>query len=377
MATFVTRCPQCGHPVALSLATAQRIRCGACGFDGAPPAEDARRLASAQAIVHEANVRERQLGPLQSRLLTSNLVANLLYLGGVALALVPYGCCLFVLMQVYASRGNYVAMSVGVIPIVFLLVFAASGFFFLRSRLRRIRAALMGLPGLEPGQPASCRLCGGDIQTGEVRAVVRCSYCDADNLVDPSWLRSQERARDATLDTFEADVGEQARIAKQAFRSAWRGVALAALIATPVTVCLWFVGYTAATQIEGEPIELRYAIVDFGDARCVAAVRGWDDENDEVSGTDSDDGDATFYVTPGSVETFGPERLVGMRLIPYRTDLEGEVTRLFGIPLEGTNKVLLRNEDGTETSIYPSWTCLAPGQEPPVTPYVPDESASE
>lgn len=344
------------------------MRCGGCGFQGPPPPEDAARLARAQQIVQEANVRERQLGPLQTRMLTSELALNLLYAVAAALALVPYLCCVWLVITVGTERGDYLTSVVAVFPVALLLVFVASGFFFLRARLKKIRVSLMSLPPLEAGHAASCRLCGGDIQVGDVRAVVRCSYCDADNLVDPAWLRSQERARDATLDSFEADVGSQARIARQAFRSAWRGLAVAFVLAAPLTVCIWFAAYIAATGVEGDVLDERYTAVQYPEAVCLARVLDYDEDSVQIHGTTDTGENGIFYAPPEQVATFGPDQLTALRLVHYQSGDEGMVESVVGLPLTNRNQVYLRYEDGTRQAVYPSWTCLAEGQASPVPP---------
>ena len=93
-------CPACGKPARLCVMTPDAIRCGACGFHGAVPAEAAARLAEAARVLKATDVRARQLSAKFAESLARAGWYQLRFLLLSALVLVPTG--LFVAFCVFA-----------------------------------------------------------------------------------------------------------------------------------------------------------------------------------------------------------------------------------------------------------------------------------
>lgn len=144
-------------------------------------------------------------------------------------------------------------------------------------QLRRMRVALeahcAALPPGRPGEPAGCRVCGGAVIPRGTEVVVRCTYCQADNLVDPRVLRERAPARAREVTDYAHEVVAQARM----LESAGRSKAMLWVAAVPLCTCLCgcpnlFLGYRLGLA-EPEAAACEHVLVTTAEGRCVGELR--------------------------------------------------------------------------------------------------------
>jgi len=207
-------CAQCGAPASISLAHADEVRCGHCGDVRAPTSEVAERLSAGQAALDAVQATERQL--TRARLRALHGADNALILFGL-------GLVLFLLMApVYLCGGVFGLLWNDPEQMLFgcactnmllsLTVLVPWAFRRLAAKRRELTLVCAAEPPLSEGASARCRLCGGDLPDRDegAEAVVRCSYCDADNLVSSDALALRAREAEAHGDDLVATIRAKA-----------------------------------------------------------------------------------------------------------------------------------------------------------------------
>ena len=160
-------------------------------------------------------------------------------------------------------------------PMLLFGLFSWLGYRAIRAKQRLLEAACVARPPLAVGEPSSCHVCGAPLTTPRGHSVARCSFCQADNLVDPAVLARAGRDAASAAGQIEETVAANAqRVAREA------GVATAMLIpitlASPVIVIVSiFVFGVPLSLIEVlEDPQIRYALVPAqSGARCLARLR--------------------------------------------------------------------------------------------------------
>jgi hypothetical protein len=145
------------------------------------------------------------------------------------------------------------------------------------TQLRRMRKALesscAALPPGREGDPAGCRVCGGPVAPRGVEVVARCTFCQADNVVDPDVIRAAAPQRRAQLSDYAAEITTEAR----ALGAAGRSRALMWVAAVPLFTCLCgcpniFLGYRLGLA-ESETSQCENVLVNTPQGLCVAERR--------------------------------------------------------------------------------------------------------
>jgi hypothetical protein len=320
---LVARCPGCGAPASVAVHSPEHLSCGACGFSGAPSPDVTSRLREAQAALARESVGHRQLSDLQRRAVTLGPRSEQLLLGAVLLFEAPFLAMIFFsIMRGLSTSGAEARRALlggcAYIPTVAVLAaLAAVAFVQLRRMRRDLEAGCAALPPGRPGDAAGCRVCGGDVTPRGVEVVARCSYCQADNLVDPRVIREQAPVRAQQVSEYAQEVTAQAR----ALHTAGRSKALAWVAAVPLCTCLCgcpniFLGYRLGL-VESETATCENVVVETSTGWCVGELRG-----------------GVVYVD-GVAQAGAHERLSGARGIPRvrergtgrRGRLSGSVTR--------------------------------------------------
>ncbi|HBQ18363.1 MAG TPA: hypothetical protein DEF51_46970 [Myxococcales bacterium] len=362
---YAARCPECGRPGPVQLAAPDRFACGACGYRGAPPGQASAQLREAASILTRTDARRRQLSTFQRRLLTSDLFGTLVYLAACAAVLLPFAGCFALSAFTPGGPVDWAALLMCATPVLVVLTFGASGLLFLRSRLARVRAQLAAFPPPTPGAPAACHVCGGPLAATSDAAFVRCAFCRADNLVSPRVLAALGDARARVLEDFTGEVGRRSAIARQAFRSALRGLGLGALVAAPLACCLGASVFSVMNNIETEPYEdAEYALVDAPAGRCVTRVRGLVGGNVSlVTGDWARGASVTTRRPRAEVPVFRAAALAGMRV--RHEGREARVARITGTGGTGENRLHL---EGAPRAVPVQDVCLADGAPSPAPP---------
>jgi DNA-directed RNA polymerase subunit RPC12/RpoP len=230
----VLRCAQCGAPVQPEDAPA--VACGHCGAEVAMPSELQERIRAAREILRTGPVSEE----LVLELLDQPGAARTSY--AMLLSGVPMMLAWPAALVIAVARGTFDHVAAlraatrerAAVELCALAVFALSTvlalFFLMRRRLadrqalRLLTLELGARAPARPGAPHRCRTCEAPLPATPNKVLVRCIYCDADNILGLD-LRRQA-----------AHVAEQSRGLEQALaqrrkeRWLWGGASALALL---------------------------------------------------------------------------------------------------------------------------------------------------
>jgi len=197
MDPWAVSCAGCGAPAAISLAHPDEVRCTHCGEARPPGPEVVERLAAGRAALEAVQTSARQLDRHRRRALHRADNAVVLFTVGLVLLLLA--------APVYLCGGGY-GLLVGdgesmlfgctcTNMLLSLLVLVPLAWRRMVARRRQLVRSCAAEPPLTPGAAARCRLCGGDLpDAAGAEAVVRCTYCDADNLVAADAIAAEADA---------------------------------------------------------------------------------------------------------------------------------------------------------------------------------------
>ncbi len=360
---FATRCPNCGRPVSLSVATPQHMHCSGCGFDGRPPADAVERLLRAAAILRVADARERQLSVGLQRTLTSLEAFRSRFVWIAVLANIPMSCFLGLAFLGLAIDEKptppvmYVAMA---LPWAGMVAAAVLGYRWAKQQRARLEQACAARPSLQPGEPDRCHVCGAPIAPGgPTRHVARCDYCGADNLVDPELLAQLRREQERSFGDYEQSIEQELKKARSASRQAAVGAVLAVLFSPCLFLFVFTLLFATVGQIPQPAAPLRYAWVDLPAGRCVGEVDElYGDGGHRLifsTGTPADHGDLPLESAP--TETLAPESFVGMTL---RTSQgTGLVRAVHSSLLVPGNQIVIELDGGTTDEAPLAGSCMA------------------
>jgi hypothetical protein len=323
--------------VSLSLATSERVRCLACGHDGPPAPEVAERLREAGVMLRGLDVRERQLDASQAAAIQRALGERRTLRLVVALtSLLPalWGA-FFLLMFLLDDEGERGSLVILLPPMLLPLAIYGGLVVLVLRHAGRKREGLLALCAAEapgaPGEPASCHVCGAPLVGEATHAVARCSYCEADNVVDPQALDAARRRRESSVGSIEQAVQAEARAATFASVGAGFG-AIAALIAAPLvglglTFVLWF------------SVGMGIAIVDTEQGRCVGRVAERKGAQGIDLGKERDKGARVWLPRSRGVAEISLNELIGRRVL-LLSGVEGTVEKFRGDFINGQNLLL-------------------------------------
>ncbi|HEY4103685.1 MAG TPA: hypothetical protein VGM44_07325 [Polyangiaceae bacterium] len=181
----ILRCTSCGAP--LTPTREARVRCAFCGAESDVPRDLAERIASSDVVSarrkkDEALCRSLSEQPGPGR-------ANLLAFGG------GIACILLAASATFgAAAMTFMAGDLGGPPRLGALALAlcgcglallsfVHGVLLRRTALRVLTLGFSALPGERAGASPRCRNCGAPLPARlPERVLIRCAYCDADNL---------------------------------------------------------------------------------------------------------------------------------------------------------------------------------------------------
>ncbi len=362
-AVLTTRCPTCGANAPLSLATPSELSCPFCGHHGPLPAEVAQSLATAEAELRAQDARTHQLSAEQRDLLARSAFRRQRYLLSAALVLVPFLLAFAVALRGTledvrygaAGPGSVVGLLVCLLPAFLSVAGIALGERRVRAALDELRGLVAALPPLGPGQPHRCHVCGGPVAVAGGVAVVRCSFCQADNLVGSearaATAASRRIAQNDHAWLVRDGATHVAKLATQA-RRALRGATIGSVIVG------WGLGGIASCFLsellfggEGPLREAPYVWWEDDRGQCLAEV-----ETDGAGAfrLDLRRGDVALTgANAAGLAPFDLRTLVGQRVVQRRPrfpDRVGTVTRVHGTRGR-RNRAVLRSDDGDETTI--------------------------
>jgi len=198
----VVRCEACG--AAVVPAVAERVQCHRCGAQVTMPEAVRARVG----VAEQGRAARGEAARLVSRLIDQPGArrTNLLFvLGGAAMLLAwPASLGLGIWQYAQGELGAGRLLSLLIFPLALIPGLYA----LLRVQLVdrfALRLLTLDLGAREPvraGDPYGCHACGGPLVVGSGEVVVRCVYCDADNVLglDLRARAGRERAAARTLD---------------------------------------------------------------------------------------------------------------------------------------------------------------------------------
>lgn len=153
-----------------------------------------------------------------------------------------------------------------------LCMFAAvvTALVYMTSRRNRIYQACAAVPPEGPGETALCHVCGANLQPQRT-ALVRCGYCSADNVVDPTVVRRFGTERTRVFDDYATAVRkETAAVGSRAGVGA--ALILGSLVLSPIAGCMatMVIGQIRASIEEPPAADARFVVVDTLDGACIA-----------------------------------------------------------------------------------------------------------
>lgn len=363
-------CSSCGAPGHAGLASPELFRCHACGYNGAPPPEISTRLLAARDLLAGLDVRLRQLSDAQKKSLTSSARQRRIYrwltaflfipfaiwgAGGIGASVSPHDP-----YSEFGAGGLFLTLG----PLVLFVAFALLMYGQIKKRQDRLEQSCLARPPRAAGEPAECHVCGGPLKT-ETKAIVRCAFCEADNLVDPTRLAVRTTAEQKGARELELEVEAQARAAAGEAGLGTASLALMVLGAPLLVLVMVFFLGVPLSFIEVEPSpKLRYSHVPVGATTCLARVRR--DGKDYLLdfGSTPPDGHTSREVIPEDPlpEMVDINALMGLRV--RRKDGEvGNVVRVFqSFALPNDNQVEISPSDeagGASESREVRGLCLA------------------
>lgn len=293
----------------MSLASPDWMTCAGCRYAGAPEPNVREGLYAAREALWAVDARRRQLGWAQQR-----IGAGARSGGGIgclfAILVAPFAGCgslmFFGLRKGNSEDVGQAAFFLG--PAIFILLVGGLISYALKKTRAKLEQACAAVPPAVPGAPPGCHVCGADLPAVDLsrQAVVRCKYCQADNVIRPDVMQGAVMAGVYAADSLLAQVNAHAKaLVKHRRHSSWLLAALA--LVAPVASCAGFVA-VAAVAPEAEPTD-DLVLYRAEDGACVAR-----------RGPTNADGTQIFYHSrdwvsfpPGDLPTFRAKKLVGLR----------------------------------------------------------------
>ncbi|MFO0692494.1 MAG: hypothetical protein U0230_02970 [Polyangiales bacterium] len=370
---ILARCPACGAPHQLSLAT-EALSC-ACGHRGPLEPDVEARLRVAREVLFASQARERQLSALSRRLLEGGRRSLARFLVFAALLLAPFLCCGGVSLFGVIEQGelDVTGPLLGLVPLFVLASAIALGARTLSRTLETLRLESAALPPELEGSPPRCSYCGGPLAVPSGTAVVRCGFCASDNVADPTtvaWAASRRgTALESTAEVLHARAGVLATQGRRMRVAVLGAAVLGPVLACTLTCLLYFV---LSTFEVGPHETLRYVLLETPVGRCVGEQVSHEPPLARVQfGSQSDPRlQHLEYLVPLEVPTFGARSMVGTRIHDAAFG-DATVESVHGTPGFRENWVVMQGGPTGTFRRRVHEVCLARGSSLPGPPIVP------
>ena len=244
---YVITCPTCAKETPVSLVSTEGMTCTSCGYTGPASPEAIARLQAAAALVRGLGSRERQLSGVQRKAMQSSGCLTALLVGVLVALMIPALLFAILGVSIISSGDGEVPTMFGIsfivtvcAPVLVLLVFGVGGLLWLKKSRRALRLAAAAEPPAHPGGAARCRMCAADLP-GSQDPVVRCQFCESDNLVDRELLGKMSTTRHAALDDYQQVVASKSGAVRKAVVSATLAIVMAVVVG-PIAVVVLFIG---------------------------------------------------------------------------------------------------------------------------------------
>jgi hypothetical protein len=227
----VVTCDACGAPVAPS--AAEEVTCGHCGAAVAMPVAAREQLAAQEEVEQGRETSERLLRSLLRQ--PGARRTNLLLAVAIPPLLLGWPLAGVLFDEMYQIRHRFawhhgVSLFVAALSFTYGLSWLLRAQVVARAAVRLVATRFAAVPPAAPGEPSSCRHCGGPLPEGPAEQLVAiCVYCRAENVLGinlvPTARREAGQARDLGAEL-------SARLAE---RRKYRLVSLASLVLLAVS----------------------------------------------------------------------------------------------------------------------------------------------
>jgi DNA-directed RNA polymerase subunit RPC12/RpoP len=356
---LAVNCPQCGAEAPLALQS-DAIRCPYCGHHGPLPAAVAQQLEQARQLLFSLDVHARQLDARERRAVASSHGSRALLLAATLAGALPVALATLLLVAMALLTSSWMglfwwgALLFAILLTVWAVLRARQR---LHTRVRALTLACAATPPRAPGEPASCHVCGSPIAS-DVEAVVRCGYCQSDNIVATDVLAAAKQHRQGTLTDFASAVQQQASSVTAAGRLGAVGIVGTGCMGPVLGLGLSFLSAISVAMCGPElsADDRRYALIERDARRCYAEVQesdgrftlSWSDGYKEVATLDD-------------LKLVEASHIVGKRV--RDTDgSSGEALRVVGDYFMDGNEAVIKwdGELAVESPVHVSHLCLEP-----------------
>ncbi len=228
----VLLCPSCGAPAIPD--TADAVPCRHCGATVPVDAEMRAQAAGSEALAESREHLSKVTRRLMSQPRSTPTNARLAALWLLMLLSMPASVALFILYDTYRVREMVWGLNPWLLWLVTPVVAISAGVIGRAALVNRVamHVLTLGFGALKPayaGDKPRCRRCHGTLCDAEVAGVIRCGYCQSDNVagVDLRPAVDKARAERKSLD----EVIRAHRLAK----ALWGGAAVIALLVIGAT----------------------------------------------------------------------------------------------------------------------------------------------
>ncbi|MBW2524665.1 MAG: hypothetical protein JRI23_10840 [Deltaproteobacteria bacterium] len=342
------------------------MRCRHCGTTAPLTPAVLHQVQQATAVLGQIDARQRQLSASERRAVSSTWGSRVLYLLLAIFILGPFvacgGCGLY--WSATSERPLVGFLIMTLLPLTIMLLVVAGGWLWIRRSRRAFALACAAVPPAVTGGNAACHVCGAELATS-TEAIVRCSYCSADNVVEPSILDRAARQVVTVLDGYDREVHRQATSVGKASRNASIATVGMGCVVPVVVVTLFFtIEWVLLSDYEAPPLtEVKYAVMPTKHGDCVCSVKK--DGNryflhyGHLEGVENEFRDSVDDLTLHSAKYFEGKKV---RLIDEGK--RGTVVRAYGAWHGGVNEVLVKTDGGGEARTTIGGLCFGEAPAP-------------
>ncbi len=269
----------------------------------------------------------------------------------------------------YGSAAVWPAFLWGGVPsLAPLILFLIPGGFYgwvLRKRLRRLEQSCAANPPQQPGEPATCHVCGGPLAVQGPQAVVRCGYCHADNLVAPRALARATSRRELVLAAYASEVRSEAFDTTGIGLGGLFVLPILSVVAPLVAVVGWGIAFYYGVHTEG-PLNHNVQLVFVKTKYGTCTARYYPSHASERRVVPSGE---SARPLPAGIQPFTVDALIGKDLMNIDDLFDGpatqvHVTRAYSSPLIGDSAYVVANDAAGEEHVIEASNqlCLPPAK---------------
>ncbi|MBX3183098.1 MAG: hypothetical protein KIT72_17075 [Polyangiaceae bacterium] len=274
---LAAKCPQCGAVSPVSLAAPEHLHCRYCQYAGSPDPAVVAELHHARAALWQIDTGRRQLSSQQRRMVERAQGQSLGLMALLALVSLPLllcgGCSTWVFIADDLHTSSLPFLVVGLFPPALVLGLGLLLLRIHRGGVQRLARSCAAVPPSAPGQPALCHVCGAPLTSEASRGVVRCGFCQADNVVASDIMKQAAQQQTLVMSSMHQSITTEAtRLSHHSVTTLL--LTLVTALASPVLALLLMCGATMV--LKSIPAEVdeneEYAALSISGTTCFASL---------------------------------------------------------------------------------------------------------